>query len=59
LVEITIGIICFVFDIILSTVNIVVSWTLTSILPSLSLIDVTYRSPDTEATPARRRRFLG
>jgi hypothetical protein len=46
------GKICFVFDIILHTVYTVVACALTSILPSLFLIDMIYFATDTKATPA-------
>jgi hypothetical protein len=44
--------ICFVFDFILRTVYTVDAFALTSILPSLSLVDMTYCSPVRKATPA-------
>jgi hypothetical protein len=47
-----VGKICFVFDFILPTANTVDACALTSILPSLSLIDMIYFAPDTKATPA-------
>jgi hypothetical protein len=47
-----VGKICFVFDFILHTAYIVDAYALTSILPSLSLIDMIYRTADTKATPA-------
>jgi hypothetical protein len=46
----TIGKICFVFDFILHTAF--TACALTSILSSLSLIDKTYCTADTKATPA-------
>jgi hypothetical protein len=48
----TVGKICFVFDLILHIACTVDSCALTSILPSLPLIDMIYCSPDTTATPA-------
>jgi hypothetical protein len=44
--------ICFVFDFILHTAYTVHACALTSILPSLSLIDMMYCAPDAKATPA-------
>jgi hypothetical protein len=44
--------ICFVFDFILHTAYTVDACTLTSIRLSLTLIDATYYTVDTEATPA-------
>jgi hypothetical protein len=44
--------ICFVFDFILHTAYTVEACALTSILSSLSLIDIIYRTPDTKAKPA-------
>jgi hypothetical protein len=41
---------CFVYDLILHTAHTVDAYTLTTILPSLSLIDMTYCSSDTKAT---------
>jgi hypothetical protein len=52
MLEIRVGKICFVFDFILHTAYNVDAFAITSILPSLSLIDMTYRWPDTKATPA-------
>jgi hypothetical protein len=43
---------CFVFDFILHTAYNVDACALTSILPSLSLIDMIYCMTDTKATPA-------
>jgi hypothetical protein len=43
---------CFVFDFILHTAYTVHACALTSILPSLPLIDITYFTPDIKATPA-------
>jgi hypothetical protein len=43
---------CFVFDIILQAAYNVDSCALTSILPSLSLMDMIYFMADTKATPA-------
>jgi hypothetical protein len=43
---------CFVFGFILHTAYTVDACALTSILPSLSLIDMTYCMADTKATPA-------
>jgi hypothetical protein len=42
----------FVFDFILHTAYTVDACALTSIMPSLSLIDTIYCTPDTKATPA-------
>jgi hypothetical protein len=47
-----IGNICFVFDFILHTAYTVHAWALTSILPSLSLIDMMCWTADKKATPA-------
>jgi hypothetical protein len=47
-----VGKICFVFDFILHTAYTADACALTSILPSLSLIDMTYFSADTKTTPA-------
>jgi len=49
---------CFVFEIILHTAYIVDACALASILPSLSLIDMTYFTVDTKATPASNYRFI-
>jgi hypothetical protein len=43
---------CFVFDFILDTAYTVDACALTSILPSLSLIDMIYFTADTKAMPA-------
>jgi hypothetical protein len=43
---------CFVFDFVIPTDYTVDACALTSILPSLSLIDMIYCSPYTKATPA-------
>jgi hypothetical protein len=43
---------CFVFDFILPTAYTVDACALTSILPSLSLIDMRHCTPYTKATPA-------
>jgi hypothetical protein len=48
----TVGNICFVSDFILHIAYTVGAYALTSILPSLSLIDMTYCTADTKATPA-------
>jgi hypothetical protein len=48
----TVGKICFVFDFILLTVYIIDARALTSILPSLSLINMIYCTAATKATPA-------
>jgi hypothetical protein len=48
----TVGDICFIFDFILHTTYTVDACALTSILPSSSLIDMIYCTPDTIATPA-------
>jgi hypothetical protein len=47
-----VGKICFVFDFILHTAYAVDACALTSILPSLSWIDMTHCTADTKATPA-------
>jgi hypothetical protein len=47
-----VGKICFVFDFILRTAYTVDACTLTSILPSLSLIDMICCTADAKATPA-------
>jgi hypothetical protein len=47
-----VGKICFVFDFIFHSAYTVDACALTSILPSLSLIDMMYCTPDTKATPA-------
>jgi hypothetical protein len=49
---------CFVFDFILHTAYNVDACALTSILHSLSLIDMTYFTEDTKATPASIFRFI-
>jgi hypothetical protein len=48
----TVGMISFVLDFILHTAYAVFTCALTSILPSLYLIDTIYCSADTKATPA-------
>jgi hypothetical protein len=48
----TVGKICFVFDFILHTAYTVDACALTSIQPSLSLIDMIYCTADTKAKPA-------
>jgi hypothetical protein len=48
----TVGKICFVFDFILHKPYTVDPCALTSILPSVSFIDLVYCTPDTKATPA-------
>jgi hypothetical protein len=48
----TVGKFCFLFHFILHIAYTVDACALTSILPSLSLIDMTYCTPDTKATPA-------
>jgi hypothetical protein len=48
----TVGKICFVFDFILHTAYTVDACALTSILHSLSLIDMMYCTADTKETPA-------
>jgi hypothetical protein len=47
-----VGKICFVFDFIFRTAYTVDACALTSILPSLSLIDMIHFTADTKATPA-------
>jgi hypothetical protein len=47
-----VGKICFVFDFILHTAYTVEPCELTSIMPSLSLIDMIYFTVDTKASPA-------
>jgi hypothetical protein len=57
----TVSKICFVFDFILHTAYTVEACALTSILPSLSLIDMVYCTPDTSDASVgsgRRRRFF-
>jgi hypothetical protein len=46
------GKICFVFDFIFHTAYTIDACALASILPSLSLMDMIYRTADTKATPA-------
>jgi hypothetical protein len=48
----TVGKMCFVFDFILHIAYTVDACALTSILPSVSLIDMIYFTADTKATPA-------
>jgi hypothetical protein len=47
-----VGKICFVFDFILNSAYTVDACALTSVLPSLSLIDMIYRRPARKATSA-------
>jgi hypothetical protein len=47
-----VGRFCFIFDFILHTAYTVDACVLTSILPSLLLIDMIYCTADTKATPA-------
>jgi hypothetical protein len=49
---------CLVFDFILHTAYSVDACALTSILPSLYLIDMTYFTEVTKATPASNYRFI-
>jgi hypothetical protein len=54
----TVDKICFVFYFILHTALTVDACALTSILPSLSLIDMTYFTEVTKATPASNYRLI-
>jgi hypothetical protein len=55
----TVGKICFIFDFIIYIACTVDACALTSILPTLSLIDMIYFTADTKATPASAQGVRG